>query len=284
MGNKGNLFICLQFLFILVFVSSCEKIPKERRTENFPHIISYVEDIPKKENIWVFIMAGQSNMAGRAFVEARDTISNKRILTINRENNLIYAKEPIHFYEPSLKGLDMGMSFGREVLKYIPDTISLLLIPCAVGGSSLENWMEDKEHRGVRLFSNFNKKIELGKKYGNLKAILWHQGETTKSRDIQLLDTRLCQFVKKVREAADNQYLPFIVGNLGSYSDDYDKWNQINLKINSCAATDSLISVVQSKNLSNKGDKIHFDSKSIRLLGKRYARKFLKNSMLDITQ
>ena len=58
-------------------------------------------------------MAGQSNMAGRGFVEPIDTLINTRILTINRQNKLIYAKEPLHFYEPHKKGLDLGMSFSK---------------------------------------------------------------------------------------------------------------------------------------------------------------------------
>ena len=53
-----------------------------------------------KENVWVFIMAGQSNMAGRGIVEAEDTISDKRIFSINKDGQIIIAKEPIHFYEP----------------------------------------------------------------------------------------------------------------------------------------------------------------------------------------
>jgi len=33
-----------------------------------------VERIPAKENVWVFMLAGQSNMAGRDFVEPQDTL------------------------------------------------------------------------------------------------------------------------------------------------------------------------------------------------------------------
>ena len=46
------------------------------------------------EKVWVFILAGQSNMAGRGKIEAEDTISAPRILTINDKGDIIPAKEP----------------------------------------------------------------------------------------------------------------------------------------------------------------------------------------------
>jgi len=64
----------------------------------------YAQD---KKKTWVFILAGQSNMAGRGVVEAEDTITHPRIKTIDKNGNIILAKEPLHFYEPTMAGLDM---------------------------------------------------------------------------------------------------------------------------------------------------------------------------------
>lgn len=128
---KKMLVICT-FLMLV----SCNE-GADTRTINFPKSVEIVNKIPDKRNVWVFILAGQSNMAGRAFVEPKDTLSNKRILTIDKEEQLIYAKEPLHFYEPAMTGLDYGTSFGEAIIEGIPDTISVLLIPTAVGGSSV---------------------------------------------------------------------------------------------------------------------------------------------------
>lgn len=76
-------------------------------------------------------------MAGRAFVEPFDTIQTSRIYTIDNKNNWIFAKELLHFYEPSIAGLDCGLSFGKELTLNLGDSIAIGLIPCAVGGSSL---------------------------------------------------------------------------------------------------------------------------------------------------
>lgn len=87
-----------------------KSISKNIWTKNFPKSTVYVNSTPKKENLWVFVMAGQSNMAGRGFVEPMDTIQSKRILTINKNNQIIQAKEPLSIYEPAFIGLDCGLS------------------------------------------------------------------------------------------------------------------------------------------------------------------------------
>ena len=165
----------------------------DNRTEFFPKIEQKPDVIPDKENVWVFILAGQSNMAGRGKVEPVDTIPDIRIFTINKEGELLLAKEPLHFYEPAATGLDCGLSFGKELLKHIPDSISVLIIPTAVGGSSISQWINDSTFRNVTLMTNFKEKIEIGQKYGTIKGILWHQGENdaTTQETIEIYDKQL---------------------------------------------------------------------------------------------
>src|SRR5690606_21827038 len=135
------------------------------------------EQLPDKENLWVFILAGQSNMAGRGFVEPQDTIPTERVLTINKKGEIIVAKEPLHFYEPTMTGLDCGLSFGKELVEQLPGSVSILLLPTAVGGSSIQRWLGDSSFRDVPLYANFEEKVHIGKNHGTIKGILWHQGE-----------------------------------------------------------------------------------------------------------
>ena len=78
------------------------------RTVNFPKHTEIAKEPKSKKKVWVFILAGQSNMAGRGWVEPEDTLAEKRLLTIDKDGQLIIAKEPLHFYEPNLAGLDCG--------------------------------------------------------------------------------------------------------------------------------------------------------------------------------
>ena len=265
-------------LLLSIILISCKNSEDDERTKNFPTKELRVINVPKKENIWVFIMAGQSNMAGRGFVEPKDTLHNNRIFTINSSDQLIYAKEPLHFYEPSLTGLDIGKSFGEEIIKKIPDSISVLVIPTAVGGSSIGQWIENKTHRNVALFANFNDKMKLAQKYGVVKGILWHQGEndTNEAATIKIYDKNLGILISKFREVANDQHLPVIIGELGNYSNNKENWSQLNSKILDFSKTDSLVRVVSSNDLTDKGDQLHFDSESIRLFGKRFAEKFFE--------
>ena len=124
-------------LLLLVFLISCSRNIAVERTTYFPKQTDMATQYPKKENVWVFIMAGQSNMAGRGIVEPPDTVSNKRIFSINKAGQIILAKEPLHFYEPNLTGLDCGLSFAKTIIKKIPDSVFVLIMPVAIGGSSI---------------------------------------------------------------------------------------------------------------------------------------------------
>src|SRR5687767_3710722 len=126
--------VILLAIFILV---SCSHKTAVERTTYFPKRLEMISTGINKENIWVFIMAGQSNMAGRGIIEPEDTVPDKRILSVNKDGQVIIAKEPLHFYEPERTGLDCGLSFAKTLIKKIPDSISILIIPAAVGGSSI---------------------------------------------------------------------------------------------------------------------------------------------------
>ena len=172
------------YLIFLYSLVSCKSVKvnshsfiENKRTLYFPKKVDIVKKTPKHSNVWVFILAGQSNMAGRGFVEPQDTVPTERLLTVSANGQLVLAKEPLHFYEPKLTGLDCGLSFGKTLVKNIPDSISILLIPTAVGGSSISQWLGDSLLSNIQLLSNFRQKVQIGNRYGQVKAILWHQGE-----------------------------------------------------------------------------------------------------------
>ena len=249
---------------------------KSERTQFFPKEELSVNNIPDKENIWVFILAGQSNMAGRGLVEPQDTVPNNRVYALNGKGNIIIAKEPLHFYEPSMAGLDSGLSFGKSLIKHIPDSISVLLVPTAVGGSSISQWLNDSIHREVKLFSNFKRMAELGMQYGTVKGILWHQGESdAKTKEAPLYQSKLSELIYQFRKVVGNQETTVVIGQLGSYSTN-PLWSKINDHIKYYVSTDPNTGMINTQDLKDKGDKVHFDSKAQRVLGERYANEFIK--------
>jgi len=247
------------------------------RTVNFPKTEEKVDKLPPKENLWVFIMAGQSNMAGRAFVEPQDTISHPRVITINKNNEWVYAKEPLHFYEPDLAGLDSGLSFGKELAERTRDHITIALIPCAVGGSSVEQWLNDAMHRDVKLLSNFKEKVDFAQQHGTIKGILWHQGESdAKPSLLPAYKERLPMLFKTFREYIQNDSLPIMAIHLGLFADRNEllRWDAINAVMNLMPYKDRNFYAITSEGLKHKGDSLHFNSKSQREMGKRFATQF----------
>jgi len=247
---------------------------------NFPKGIEYVEKLPNPDSLYIFFMAGQSNMAGRGFVEPQDTFPNKRILTIDKSMKWIYAKEPLHFYEPSLTGLDCGVSFAKKLLDSFPEGVSIAMIPCAVGGSSIEQWLNNETFRGVTLLDNFKDKMNFVTDYGIIKGIIWHQGENNaKPELIPKYSQRLDSLLDIFRNLVKNDTLPIILGELGSYAQPIEKqrrWDSINKVIQKIASRDKNIGLVKTEDLKHKGDNIHFDSESQRKLGERYADEYLE--------
>lgn len=252
--------------------------PSAQRIENLTNELEQHSLMQSRENVWVFILAGQSNMAGRGLVEAQDTVSSERIFSINKEGGLVPAKEPLHFYEPKMAGLDCGLSFGKELLNGIPEDVSLLLIPTAVGGSSISQWLGDSTHREVPLLTNFLEKVEIGKEEGVIKGILWHQGESdANERDIPLYKDRLSRLFGIFREAVGNERLTILIGELGSFSKNDENWSKINDQISAYGLSDPFVRIVETDDLDHNGDAVHFDSEGQRLLGKRFAQSYLRH-------
>src|SRR6187200_508435 len=260
----------------IIFSASCSHKTVAERTTYFPKRTEVISNSINKENVWVFIMAGQSNMAGRGVVEPEDTIPDKRILSINKDGQIILAKEPLHFYEPERTGLDCGLSFAKTLIKKIPDSVSILIIPIAVGGSSIRQWLGDSVFRNVKLFSNFLSKVEIAKQNGVIKGILWHQGESdANEKDIPLHKERLHLLFSKFRTAIGNKELPVLLGELGSFSENPVNFNLINKTIHDYVAEDKNSAVISTKDLKDKGDHLHFDSKGQRTMGERFAKGYL---------
>lgn len=273
-NRNGRLYLLLiAFLFI-----SAKQQDSITRTQFFPKVEQKVKTIPDKSKVWVFILAGQSNMAGRGIVGPQDTLPNERVLTVNKSGEIVVAKEPLHFYEPSRTGLDCGLSFGKELISHIPDNITILIIPAAIGGSSVSRWLGDSTYRGVKLLTNFIEKVEIGKKHGQIKGILWHQGETDATQNrIPLYKNRLIQLFEKFRAVAGNENLPILIGELGTYSTNNEIWMKLNEQIHLYILTDRNAFLVKTSDLKGIGDNEHFDSEGQRLLGQRFANEYLRN-------
>lgn len=230
--------------------------------------------------MWIYVLAGQSNMAGRGLIEAEDTVSHPGVLYLDSTNQWALAREPLHYYEPARTGLDCGLSFAKEMLLLNQDSIRIGLIPCAVGGSSAEHWLYDSLYRGVRLYTNFERKVGIAKKDGEIKGILWHQGESNaNAASLSSYSMILDSLFLKMRQTCGHADLPILMGELARFL----SWNQFHgfhIPVNELLLKKTRESphlfLVSSEDLESKGDSIHFNSASLRELGRRYARALMQ--------
>src|SRR4051812_22254570 len=99
---------------------------------------------PAPDKLRLFLLIGQSNMAGRGKLGVEDVTTNPRIFMLKKDLTWALAKDPLHFDSPRA-GVGLGSEFARVVLKANPKA-KIGLIPCAVGGSSLASWKPGGEH------------------------------------------------------------------------------------------------------------------------------------------
>jgi hypothetical protein len=219
-----------------------------------------------KENLHIYLLIGQSNMAGRAPItkEQEGVITNGYLL--NAESQWEPAKNPLNRYSTIRKGLKMqklnpGYSFAQAMLKAQKD-ISIGLIVNAKGGSKIGQWK-----KGTRFYNDAVKRAQEAQKTGTLKGILWHQGESDNGNPDGYID-QLKELVKDLRVDLKAPKLPFVAGQV-------NKVEAINKQIAQLPKTLPHTGYVSSENLKAM-DRWHFDTNSMLLLGEGYAKEMLK--------
>ncbi|WP_425614151.1 sialate O-acetylesterase [Anatilimnocola sp. NA78] len=234
--------------------------------------------LPAKEKFHLFLLVGQSNMAGRGKVEAEDKQPAPRVLMLNKEGDWVPAVDPLHF-DKSAAGVGLGKTFGKLIAEANPD-VTIGLIPCAVGGSPIDSWKPGVLYKPTNShpWDDAIRRAKLAQEKGVLKGMLWHQGESDCSAKAapayaEKLQSLVAAFRKEL-----NADVPFLVGQLGQF--DEVPWDD-NRKLVDQAhrelpkhVTNSAF--VPSDGLKHKGDKVHFDSAGLREFGKRYAEAYLK--------
>jgi hypothetical protein len=136
------------------------------------------------------------------------------------------------------------------------------LIVNAKGGSKIEEWAEDK-----KFYKEAVRRAKIAKENGTLKGILWHQGESNEKNPEDYL-AQLTQLVTNLRKDLDSPDLPFVAGQV-------NKVPGINEAIAKLPSEVTHTAFVSSEGLTAM-DRWHFDAKSMKLLGERYAEQIIK--------
>lgn len=239
------------------------------------------ERLPPKAGFHLYLLIGQSNMAGRGKQYPAYHVSNDRILKFSAKDTWESATEPLHFDRLALAGqtTGLGMSFARAMADADTNTV-IGLIPCAVGGTPLARWV-----KGGDLYTEAVRRARLAMKDGTLKGILWHQGENDAlaQQTASTYGTRLAKMIGDLRNDLGAGQTPFVVGKLGEFLQReapplqyaFPFWPEVNQQLERLPQRVPRTAVVESAELSCKEDRLHFDTPALRELGRRYAKAML---------
>lgn len=225
-------------------------------------------DSPAKD-LDIYILIGQSNMAGRAKVPEDATGEIERCFLLNNENKWGPAKNPLNLYSTIRKGegmqkLNPGYSFAKAMLAH-DKKAKIGLVVNARGGSKIEQWIG----KDANYYKQLLARTRAAMKTGTVKGILWHQGESN-SNNPEKYAEQLKTLITNLREDLGNDKLPFVAGQIR-----FDLNLEINNVIAALPENVPNAGVASSKGLKTY-DKWHFDTEGQLELGKRYAEQMIK--------
>lgn len=206
-------------------------------------------------DLWV--LAGQSNMEGHGdlidveppspLVHSFD-MADRWLVAEEPLHTLVNAVDPVHWplnakREPERlageqleqyiisrkKGAGLGLPFAVDMVRRTG--IPIGLIPCAHGGTSMDQWSPDlKDREGDSLYGSMYRRVQATG--GQVKGVLWYQGESdTSPGSAPAFLGKFEAFVKAVRTDFKQPDLPFYYVQIGRHIDknNVSDWNRVQL-------------------------------------------------------
>lgn len=235
----------------------------------------------------IYLLIGQSNCAGRGYMLEQDTIQTlDGVWLLNEQGEPEPAKAPLNRYSNIRKGLSWqmigpGYSFGKAMHEATGRKV--LLIQNAKGGSGLEEWQNEDSTSITFLDSTLMRAVP-ALKYGKLKGIIWHQGETdvTHGSADRIYIDRFSRMIARLRTSMRvGEEVPVIVGELGQWeweredlirSFNDSTLNALTNEVPNCHKVESDGLECRSENHKDP----HFSREANLELGRRYADAIIK--------
>ncbi len=227
----------------------------------------------------IFLLVGQSNMAGRGTVETADRTPVARVWMLDRNEQWVPAVEPVHFDKP-VAGVGPGRAFGAAVAAH-DRRLQVGLVPAAVGGSSIVAWEPGAADAATRThpYDDALRRARVALQRGELAGILWHQGESdANAARAPEYEARLRALVRRFRADLNAPDVPFVVGELGHFPErPWDQWRaHVDSVHRALPRLEPRVAYVSAEGLGHRGDTLHFSSAAARALGRRYADAWLR--------
>ncbi len=215
-----------------------------------------------------FLLIGQSNMAGRGFLnEAADIDSSRiKILRNGRWQPMFRPINP----DRAFSGVSLAESFAESYAKQYDTDVGLIC--CADGGTTLDQWMP-----GTLLYDNAVSQALLALRTSAIAGILWHQGESDcKPEQYSSYSNRLKNMINSLKKDLNLYDIPILLGGLGDYlknctiNNEIINYTYVNDALQKTADELEMTGFVSAENLTSNPDNLHFNAKSLYEFGHRY--------------
>ena len=237
----------------------------------------------------VYLLIGQSNMAGRGEFAPSDTLPLTGVWLLDDRGEVVPAQEPLNRYSSIRKALSMqGMSLAHSFAETVHERTGrrVLLVMNARGGTSLSAWLpdapcgrygttdgEDAMNRGREMpqfYGEAVRRCRQAMRYGKLKAILWHQGESNSAPEqAAAYLPMLAEFVSALRaDLGVGEEVPFIAGEIQTGHPNAPYFNPVIDRVGEVIPNAFCVS---AEGLAVKADGLHFTRDAQWELGRRYA-------------
>ncbi len=229
-------------------------------------------EAPQPQNLEIYLLIGQSNMAGRADIEEqdKDTLSNVFLFTGINGKEWEKAANPMNKYSTVRKDISMqklgpGYTFAREMAK-ASNGKQLGMVVNAKGGTSITEWKP-----GTTFYNEAVRRVKLAMKSGTLKGVVWHQGESDASK-ADSYPAKIIELIQSLRTDLGIPGLPFVAGQLSEDKPERHDFNVMILQLPTLVPHTGVATTEGTVTMEGT----HFNSASQRLLGERYAAEMLK--------
>ncbi|MFZ5895422.1 MAG: sialate O-acetylesterase [Myxococcota bacterium] len=226
----------------------------------------------------VFLLLGQSNMAGYPKAQAADQVEDARIRVLGFDNCTATGRQtdkwdtaapPLH--ECWNGAIGPGDWFAKTLLASIPSGDSIGLVPCAISGEKIETFMKV----GGNKYSWIVQRAKLAQQAGGvIEGILFHQGESNCGDSAW--PGKVNTLITDLRADLGLGMVPFLAGEL-AHSGNCANHNPLVNKLPSVVSNAYVVSASGlAVDAADTQWNVHFDHDAQVTFGKRYAQKMIE--------
>lgn len=238
----------------------------------------------------LFVLAGQSNMAGWAPLPTEQLLHERAFLF---GNDYVWrlANEPtdhpggqvdqVSLDRTGELGTSPGFAFATTLLEKQPEMI-VGLIPCAKGNTTIRQWQ--RSINDETLYGSCLKRMAAASTMGKVTGILFFQGEADAVNQAQDEDRVLSshdyrewftQYINDLRRDLARPRLPIVFAQIGSHAapNAFTEWAVVQQQ--QAAVDISCVAMITTSDLPLR-DGVHYTAESYQIIGRRFAEAYVQ--------